>query len=358
MVMPSAPAIGTPSRGFLTTAEAMARTADVSVVGWVHGGPWLGFSRFPAGALTDAGPQLSGPLVCLTDTPMVARWSAATLRRRPGIVVVWALDELLSDREALAEVCSAAAAVVVRDRVDRARVTRALGPSIAGVIRVVAPPLAWRTTIAGVSDNTSADLQIYGGGARRDAAREQRRLPLVCALRPAVFGPFPAGTVEQAAQLTDALTVRGMPAIVRLAGGCTAGDMEAARELRGGRLPGRLILGGPPGRIDLIALSTAASVHVAFASDSHAVTEALVDLALTAGRPVVAVGPPGEPHAGLVRAEPAAGVHAVAEAVTAQLATSAPIVAAPNRSPEAVADTLLALLDEVCPHGRTSIAAS
>jgi len=169
-------------------------------------------------------------------------------------------------------------------------------------------------------------------------------LPLICLLRPAQLGPFCQGGVEQAAHLCELLASTGNPAIVRLAGTLPDGEVQAARRAYGGQLPPRLIIGSAPGLADLLALSTAASVHVSPGATSRSASESLVDLALTARRPIVVVGSPGDPHPSVIRLRNDAGADALVNAVLGLLA-SAPVAVEESRRPAAVAMRLLELME-------------
>lgn len=350
--------LGTVARAFLTTAEAATAFASVATTGLGHGRVHVGMDRLSWWSLTRGAPRHAGPLACLVDSPAWVPGVVLAFRLRPGVAVLWVLDPLLEDERALRDLCGAAGAIVVRDEFDAARIARVIGPSVRDSLHVIAPPLAWRAEIAGATDVTSLEIQIYGRGAARDAVRVARRLPLVCALRPATFGTFPPGTVEQAAQLTESLAAVGWPASVRLAGAYAAGDVEQAYEQRDGRLPPRLLLGGPPSFVDIVTLANSASVHVTFAADSRSATEALADLALIAGRPVVAPGGPGASHAGLRRlpAEYASAdlAHALISVFASDGAGVAPDA---SREPSVVASTLVDLMESVCSVSRRHLPA-
>ncbi|HEX7166226.1 MAG TPA: glycosyltransferase family 1 protein [Acidimicrobiales bacterium] len=341
----SSPVVGTPARAMLTTAEAMVGLARVSFAGFDGAVPASPVGRFTSDALPTGAPRFPGPLACLVDSHEATVWAAATLRARSGVAVLWDLDPVLPHADAVRELAAAACALVVRDRVDEHRVATVVGHGSVPVHRI-APPLAWHARKPTAELVPSNDVLLYGGGVERDAAARARKVPLVCVLRPAHLGAFAEGTVQDAADLCDALEAIGLPSTVRVVGAVRQRDVEAATRAFGGQLPRRLLLHGPPEPADLLALSTTATVHVVLRPEGRGDAESLVDLALTARRRVVVAGGAGEPASGVVRLRSDAAAVDVAHAVARAMSDDAPPTDG-AREPVAVAAALLDLMERV-----------
>lgn len=300
-----------------------------------------GLRTMPLGAVLREVPGSDSQVVCVPDGVASLPDVTATLRARPGVLVLWELDAILEDTDALAAAAVAAGRIVVRDIVDEWRLRAALGPAVAERLVVLKPPLGFLTPTDGALIPHLESVVYLAPG--RDEVRRRRRIPVVLALRPARHGPWPDDELRGFGTLATVLASQGEAVEVRVLGLL---DRDVAQTIAAKRPP-RLHFGAAPSGPGLAAALTAADVVLAPGDDGgRAATEAVVDLAVAARRIVIAPGAGTDEGAGTVRLPPDAGVAGLATAVLEALERRTVELPAPppSRSPRRVGRELLALL--------------
>jgi hypothetical protein len=269
------------------------------------------------------------------------------------VLVLWELDRLLGQPSrapdpppGLVELIRLADRVVVAGELDAARV-RLLAGTPAPAIAVLPPPLAWTASAGRLGHELPMDATAMLN-PKRAALRRRRPMPLVLAPRPARLGPFTAAEVERAGALAVGLHRAGRPARVALLGDVDGAALEsAAAACADAGAPGRIGWAPWPGLEEFLAWSTAAELFLDLGWGGPSASEAAIDQALVARRPILAMSLVGERAPSVRRLDVAA---TPAELVS----TAAELLADPRhpddggalvrRSPAVVAERLLRIV--------------
>jgi len=348
------PDVGTPAASLLAVADAASAAARV-----LFGSPaplrprTPGFAARPSARMAGALRWNGASLACLVDDPELVGQAAEHLVGRGGTLVLWELDRLLGPPSGapqpppgLVELIRLADRVVVAGELDAARVRLLTGPP-APAIALLPPPLAWTASIGRLGHELPMDATAMLS-PQRAALRRRRPMPLVLAPRPARLGPFTAAEVERAGALAVGLHRGGRPARVALLGEVDGEALEsAAAACADAGAPGRIGWAPWPGLEEFLAWSTAAELFVDLGWGGPSASEAAIDQALVARRPILALSLVGERAPSVrrldVAATPAELVATAAE-LLADLRRPDDGGALVRRSPAVVAERLLRIL--------------
>ena len=360
----SAPSAASPAHALLLLAAAASRYLRVSFTTPASLRPRRpGFRVLPPTALKPALRWLTGPLVCLADSPDAAERSAELLQDRPGVVILWDLDVLLSrlathtsggGLDALRVLAELSDRVVVASAFDARRVELAVGRPVPPTPVVMPPPLGW---LAG--GRLGHELPFGAAvlsNPQRENVRSQRPTRLLLSPRRPALGPFDWGELEHAADLAIALANRGVHARVQLLGRAAREPVVRAHD-RCAQAGAAFAHADWPRFRELAAWTTAADAFIDLGGSSVAAAQATVDHALLADRPALLVGHSitGTPavHSLPASATPAELAHA-AEAVLAAPRTAG-AQALSERGPACAAQTLLETLGIVPSHATAPV---
>jgi glycosyltransferase involved in cell wall biosynthesis len=349
------PEVGSPAASLLSVAAAASVGARVLFSSPAPLRPRApGFAARPTGRMAGALRWTTAPLVCLVDGPDSVEPAVELLDDRPVTLVLWELDRLLGPPgrpvvgapEGLLRLLARAERVVVAGELDAARV-RLLAGSAAPQIAVLAPPLAWTASAGSLGQELPMDATAMLNPGRA-ALRALRPLPLLVAPRPDRLGPFAAAEIERAGALAVGLARTARPARVALVGDVDGDALEAAAAAcAAAGAPGRLGWAPWPGLEECLAWSTAAEAFIDLGGGGPSASEAAIDQALRARRPIAALSLVGERAPAVRRLGAEATPAELVAAVAGLLAEGAPFDddgALERRSPAAVAGRLLALV--------------
>jgi glycosyltransferase involved in cell wall biosynthesis len=342
----SPPAMGSPSAALTLLAAAASERAEVhlSTPGTIRPRQ-LGFAVHSAGRLELALRGADGGLVALVDGPGAVAPAAELLRRHPGVAVLWELDGLLGPEhaDALTEIVRLARRVAVGSDLDAWRLRLAADdPDLRPLVLPI--PLGWVADRGRLDHQAPLETAVMLGAARA-GARAGRFLPLVLAPRPPRLGPLSDAEVGRLADLAVTLRGRGERALVALLGDADPDAVERAMiRCREQGANGRLTWSRWPADAEVVAWSTSAGVMLDLAGAGPSASEAAIDHALRARRPIVTLGGVGERSLRVARLERGAGTAEVADRVLAALEAPDAVAIPHRRSPEAVAARLMEAL--------------
>ncbi len=342
----SPPAMGSPAAAFTLLAAAVSARVEVHLTSPGTVRPRRpGFAVHHPERLELALRRIDGPLVTLVDRPEAVAPAAELLRRHPGVAVLWELDRLLGPENAgaLTEIVRLARRVAVSSELDAWRLRLAADdPDLRPL--VLPPPLGWVADRGRLAHEAPLETAVMLGPART-GVRAGRFLPLVLAPRPPRLGPLTDAEVGRLADLAVHLAGSGERALVALLGDADPDAVERAmRRCRQQGANGRLTWSRWPADAELVAWSTSAGVMVDLAGAGPSASEAAIDHALRARRPIVTLAGGGERSLRVRRLERGASTAELAERVlTALPEPDAPAIPH-RRSPEAVAARLMEAL--------------